>query len=214
MRPRGDATDYPAHAAGAGVTLAARVLPADQVRKLFATDLNRAGYVVVELAIYPEPGKSADIATPDFLLGHGSAENSARASTPPAIAAMLTQSSEAQNRGMGGAVYPSGSVGYETGTDPATGRRVNVTSAEVGMGAGTGPVPGAPPPPPGVRAYERDTVVRDLSDKAFPEGPVTEPTAGYLYFPKPAKKAKGPFDLTWYAPSGKVHLSVPQPEKK
>ena len=57
-------------------------------------------------------------------------------------------------------------------------------------------------------------MVQELSDKAFPEGTVTEPVAGCLYFPKPSKKAKGPFELTWYAPSGKVHLSVPQPEKK
>ncbi|MGA2185741.1 MAG: hypothetical protein ABSH47_22210 [Bryobacteraceae bacterium] len=217
LHPRGDATDYPAHAAGAGITLGARVLRADLVRQLFVTDLNRGGYVVVELAVYPEPGKSADIVPQDFFLSQGSDENGSRAATPQAIAAMLTQSSEAQRRrpiGKDVTLYPTADVGYETGIDPMTGRRVSGTYAGGGMGVGIGGPPAAPPPPPGAVAYERDTMAQELSDKAFPEGTVTEPVAGYLYFPKPSKKAKGPFDLTWYAPSGKVHLSVPQPEKK
>lgn len=217
VHPRGVATDYPAHATGAGVTLGARVLRPELVRQLFAADLNRGGYVVVELAIYPEAGKTADIVTQDFLLSQGSDENGSRAASPLAVAEMLTQNREAKDRhpiGKDIALYPTADVGYETGTDPMTGRRVSGTTTGVGMGVGIGGSPAGPPPPPGAVAYERDRMANELADRSFPDGIVSEPVAGYLYFPRPSKKARGPFDLTWYAPAGKVHLSVPQPEKK
>src|SRR5437868_6822730 len=45
IRPRGSASDYPAQVTGAGATLGAAVLSPDQVKKLFAVDLNKLGYI-------------------------------------------------------------------------------------------------------------------------------------------------------------------------
>jgi hypothetical protein len=42
IRPRPNASDYPAHEAIAGTTIAAVVLSPDEVRNLFATDLHKA----------------------------------------------------------------------------------------------------------------------------------------------------------------------------
>src|ERR1051325_11449623 len=66
IRPRPAAADYPAQKSGAGVTLGAAVVPADQVKKLFAVDLNKLGYIVVEMAVYPDA--TVEIAARDFLL--------------------------------------------------------------------------------------------------------------------------------------------------
>jgi hypothetical protein len=57
IRPRESSADYTAHQTVSGVTFAAAVIPPDQVKKLFATDLNAGGYIVIELAIYPEAGQ-------------------------------------------------------------------------------------------------------------------------------------------------------------
>src|SRR3954465_12896156 len=70
IRPRATAADYPAHQSGAGVTLGAAVVPGDQVKKLFAVDLNKLGYIVVEMAVYPDA--NVEIAARDFLLRIGS----------------------------------------------------------------------------------------------------------------------------------------------
>jgi hypothetical protein len=48
--------------------VAAVVVPPDQVRKIFATDLNRGGYIVVEVAVYPEAGRVVDLSNSDFVL--------------------------------------------------------------------------------------------------------------------------------------------------
>ena len=41
------------------------------MKKLFATDLNKAGYTVVEVAIYPESERPVNISSGDFLLQVG-----------------------------------------------------------------------------------------------------------------------------------------------
>jgi hypothetical protein len=86
IRPRPSASDYPAHETAGGITVAAAAIPADQVRKLFATDLNKAGYLVFEVAVYPEQGKTADLDSGDFMLKIGSDGDVIRAASPQAIA--------------------------------------------------------------------------------------------------------------------------------
>jgi hypothetical protein len=53
---RDSGADYPAHETAGGVTVAGLVVPSDQVHKIFATDLNCSGHIVVEVAVYPEAG--------------------------------------------------------------------------------------------------------------------------------------------------------------
>ena len=214
VHPRGEAADYPAHASGEGFAIGARVLRSELVRQLFAADLTHAGYIVVEVGLYPEVGRTIAVVPQDFLLSQGAPENGSRASGARAVAEMVAQDPDAHRpAGKNVTLYPTSEVGYETGVDPVTGRRVNSTSVGGGMGVGIGTTQ-RPPPPPEAAALDRENMTRVLADLSFPEGAITEPTAGYLYFPRPSKKARGPFELIWYAPSGKVHLSVPQSEKK
>src|SRR5690242_16464904 len=72
MAPRGSASEYAAHQAAAGVELGAAVIPPDQVKKMFITDLNKGGYIVVELAVFPAEGKAAEVHEREFLLRVGS----------------------------------------------------------------------------------------------------------------------------------------------
>src|SRR5271169_2511825 len=85
IRPRPTPDDYPAREKATGFTLAAAVLTPEQVKKRFATDLNR-GYLVVEVAVYPDPGHEVAMAARDFLARFGSATETERPLTPQAIA--------------------------------------------------------------------------------------------------------------------------------
>src|SRR5207302_4720563 len=137
IRPRGSATDYPAHETAGGVTVAAAVIPPDQVKKLFATDLNAGGYIVIEVAIYPEAGNEIDVSSGDFLLRVGSNPAIVRNASACAIAAALQRKSTPPEirRKSDISVYPTATIGYESGTDSYGRRRSGVyTAAGVGVG--------------------------------------------------------------------------------
>lgn len=213
VHPRGEPADYPAHVSGDGVTIAARVLRPEIVRQLLGADLTRGGYVVVELAAYPDEGRSVEVDARDFMLSVGSEEQGVRPAGPRTVAdVMVGDRGLARPGGKSIELYPETNSGYSTGVDPVTGRRVNGTYAGGGIGVGIGG--SGAPPTPGETANQRDGMARDLADNAFPDGIASEPVAGYLYFSKPTKKGKGPYELTWRGSYGKVQMTVPQPEKK
>jgi hypothetical protein len=212
IRPRASASDYPSHQNGEGVTLAAAIVPAEQVKKLFATDLNKLGYIVVEMAVYPDPDKNLEIASRDFMLRVNPEGTTIRAVKPSVIAGQLhkkeTPSIPPELPGHV-QVHPTATVGYESGT--YNGRRTSgvYTGAGVGVGAGDPRVDQNPPPPPGSKHPDSLSTQVDLEERALPEGQVHEPVAGYLYFPKPDLKKKSSLDLTWYGPAGQIRLVLP-----
>ena len=212
IRPRGTSSDYPAHAAADGITIAAAIIPPDQVRKLFATDLNGGGYIVVELAIYPEAGKQIDLSSTDFMLRIGTGNDAVRAVSARAIAAALqSKNSPKPRRGSDIEVYPTATIGYESGGyDPATGRRRSGIYTAAGVAVTNVPPPG--PPAPASTDRDRSTMQQELEDKALPEGPVKHEVAGYLYFAKPSGKMKHPaYEISFYGTTPKLQLSLPAP---
>ena len=218
IRPRPSASDYPAHETAGGITVAAAAIPADQVRKLFATDLNKAGYLVFEVAVYPEQGKTADLDSGDFMLKIGSDGDVIRAASPQAIASAAQRKNAPPAKNPHDVnVYPTAEVGYESGAyDPVTGRRTHgwYTAAGVGVGSGQPQDPNAPPPS---GSTDRDQWImrRELEDKALPAGKVTQAVAGYLYFPQSASKNRTAlYQLNWYSDTAKVSVAVPPPLAK
>jgi hypothetical protein len=213
IRPRANSSDYAAHQAAGGVDVGASVLSPDQVHKMFATDLNAGGYIVLEVAVYPEAGKQADISADDFLLRAGTNSESVRAANARAIATIL-QAKNAQRPGKASdvTVYPTATVGYESGGyDPVTGRRVHGVYTGAGVGAGIGE---PQPPGPAPTGRDRYTMEQELNDKALPEGKTDKAVAGYLYFPKISGKGKpATYDLTYYGQAGQVQLHLPVPAK-
>jgi hypothetical protein len=212
IRPRESSADYTAHQAASGATVAAAVIPPDQVKKLFATDLNAGGYIVIEVAIYPEAGKEIDVSSGDFLLRVGSNPAIVRNASASAIAAALQRKSTPPEirRKSDVSVYSTATVGYETGTDGYGRRRSGVyTAAGVGVGVGDDPNAAAPPRP-GSTDQDRMTMEQELADKALPEGKTTRAVAGYLYFPRPtARQRNAAYEITWYGIDRQVHLTIP-----
>jgi len=216
MRPRVSGSDYPAHETAGGITVAAAVIPPDQVAKLFATDLNKGGYIVVEVAVYPQAGEEANLLPRDFMMRIGRDPATVRPVSADAIASVL------QKRNTPGvppgphdvAVYPTATIGYESGGyDPVTGRRRSGVYTAAGVGVGVGG-PGAPPRP-GSTDRDRDTMRQELADKGLPEGRTTAAVAGYLYFPKPAsaKSKSAATHITYYGERAQIHLEIPAPKK-
>ncbi len=215
IRPRAAVSDYPSHGSANGVTIAAAVIPPDQVSKLFATDLNKAGYLVLEIAVYPDAGNEVAVESRDFLLRAGSDPATVRPVGAETIAARLHQKSSPKPPPAPGdiTVYPTATIGYETGGyDPVTGQRRGGVYTATGVGVAVGQ-PAGPPPPPRAGSTDRDRSVmeQELSDKGLPQVKTADPVAGYLYFPKPspAKAKNGPFHITWYGPQQQIQVVVP-----
>jgi hypothetical protein len=205
LRPRDSASDYPAHQGGAAATLGAAIVPPEQVKKLFAVDLNKLGYVVVEMAVYPN--RTVEIATRDFLLRTGADGSTARPASSATIAGRLHKKDSPPPRLPERVqVYGSETVGYGTGS--YGGRRTGGVYTESTVGVGVGGPPMPPPPP---RSGKKDTdslsVQVDLENQALPEGQFSQAVAGYLYFPVTGKKSS--LEITWYGADGQVRLPLP-----
>lgn len=146
ITPRAPA-DYAAREKVPGMTVAAIVVPADQVRKIFSKDLTHAGYIVVEVAVFPEDGGSADIVSDEFSLRVGSDTTILPTLTARSVAAgekPVNTSNKSKPPQLPGNVhvYNSTTVGYESG---GYGRRGGVYTADSTTVA-VGP-PGSGPPP-------------------------------------------------------------------
>jgi hypothetical protein len=206
IRARATAADYPAHQAGAGATIGAVIVTPDQTRKLFAVDLTKLGYIVVEVGIYPD--RDVEVAARDFLLRAVVDGSTLRPAPPSTIAAKLDKKKDSH----GGPKIPervqvhgSETIGVATGS--YGGRRTGgvYTESTVGVGVGN---PGTPPPSPPRSGKDKDvlSVQTELEGAALPDGRISHPVAGYLYFPAPPKKSA--VELTWYAADGQIRLAM------
>ena len=224
IRPRPSASDYPAHQNGASVTVAAAMLSPEQTRKQFAVDLNRLGYVVIEVALYPDPSKNVEVAARDFMLRISPEGTTLRPVSASTIAAQLHKKEPAASSttvpNSPVQVATGATIGYESGGVYPNGQRrpggvYTATGVGVGVG-GPGQRPddprGTPPPRPSSQGKDADSlsVQVDLENQALPEGKIDQPVAGYLYFTKPVMKKKSSVDLTWYGPGEQVKVPLPQ----
>jgi hypothetical protein len=209
VRPRDRSADYPAHEATAGVTVAAVVMAPDQVRKIFATDLNRGGYIVAEVAVYPETGRAVDFSSADFLLRLDS--QALRPVAPSAIAAILAKREHNPLHPDDVTVVTTASIGRAILNDPATGRRGSAVYSDTSVGVGVG---WSSRPDPAARDRDWYAIEQELEDKSLPEGKATSAVAGYLYFPRPRGKAKNAaLELTYYGATGQLKLRFATPVK-
>jgi len=210
IRPRPAPDDYPARATAKGFTLAAAVLTPQEVKKRFATDLNR-GYVVVEVAVFLEKDHDVTMAAKDFMARFGSGSDIERPVSPQTIAARLGKKDapppEAPSKVH---VYTAETIGYEHGPTGPNGRPTGgvYTATTTGVAVGG---PGVPPSPPPSSSggMDRTSIQTELDDFSLPERSLTEDTAGYLYFAKPTKGKSTPLHLTYYGEQGKIELTVP-----
>ncbi len=199
-RPRGNAPDYPAHETIDHVTIAAALVPPAQVRRIFASDLNDGGYIVVEVALYPESGAVVDVSPGDFTLAGRTESSVVHPVSPQSIAGVLDRKNSPRHRD----TDVTATIGYETGTDPITGQRRS--GIYTGVGVANGPA-GTLGPPSGPDPW---TMQQELEDRALPAGKIAKPVAGYLYFPKLSRKSKNSgYELTYYGATRQVRLAIP-----
>jgi hypothetical protein len=222
IRPRADVVDYPMHQTGPDVTIGAAVIPASAVRKIFATSFDSAGYIVIEVGVFPAEGKTVDLSPNDFTLRVDANSISERPADAEAIAAIVTKGDRTYSRSTAPiSTTAVGRIGIGSGVDPATGQRLP-TGAGAGVGVGTGgpisadcrtigcdaPLPAPPADAPSAER-KRAQIEQELWEKSLPDGATTKPVAGYLYFPKPSAKAKNSaWVLQWDAAAGRVKVEV------
>jgi hypothetical protein len=210
IRPRSDANSYPTHSATSEFSIGAVLIPADQVKKMFKFDLNHAGYMVVEVGVFPGQGKDIDLSPGDFTLSVDEKSAGLRPVAADTIAAVLDGRPEPPAiHGPRDITTSAGvGVGHGTYTDPVTGRRTSGTVTETEAGVGVG----GPPPVPCRSQYDCDErypappvnqpsptrnaneVSQELWERSLPDGKTVHAVAGYLYFPKPKRKPK---DAAW-----------------
>ena len=200
IKPRSSAEKYASHAELKGVAMGATLLSPDEVLQVFTTDLNSC-CVVLEVGLYPETGKSLEIARKDFSLHVAGTDSAVKPSSPNLLAITLKLSPR------GGSMTPHGSVGVGYGVggaDPRTGQPGGHsvdTSAEVSLGK--------PPSDSQPSELDRQLMELELTKKGLPEGSVSTPVAGYLYFPLTKKKKKAARQLECTLAGEKITLALP-----
>lgn len=222
IRPRAEATRYPASSNQSDFAIGAWLVPSDQAKKMFKLDLNHAGYVVVEVGVFPTSNRGVDLYPGDFTLYVGEKLAALRPVSSDTIAEMIGGRPDPPRISDPAGVNTSvgTSVGRASYPDPVTGRRTTgtVTDTEVGVGVG-GPAPmpcrgydcdqTMPAPPVSQRSSTQNAniISQDLWEKSLPDGNTKRAVAGYLYFPKPSKKAKeAVWELRYENAEGKTRL--------
>ena len=182
--PRSAADRYRTHAERDGIAIGAELLSSSQARNIFRSDVSHC-CLVVEVAFYPQKDKPLHISLDDFTLQAAGSKKAVKPLRARAVAATIQDRNE-QTREV--VTTQSVGVGYESGTviDPITGRREKVhgvtTRTDVGVGIGDSD------PRPSSSNRDREIMESELSERGLPEGDVSAPVSGYLYFPLSSKK--------------------------
>lgn len=195
--PRSSALQYPAHSKANGAAMGARVLTAKQVRRVFATDLNRC-CLVVEVSVYPAEGKPVNVSLNGFALQKGNSRHSVKPSSARLLSAELQQQKMAPERQSrtGVNVYPEVNVGYESVINPYTLQRESGVVYGAGVGVGIGSEPSSRRPSAST-PLDRKEMELELNAKGLPQGKTVVPVAGYIYFSLSKKDRKGAHHLKY-----------------
>jgi hypothetical protein len=190
--------------------VAALVLTPAQIKKLFTMNLDSAGYVVVEIGLFPEAGSQMTVDTDQFRLQVGDDRTMRRPVEPSEIMAGRGSKTHQPPTLPGNVpVRTTATIGYESGGPYNRGGVYTGAGATVGSpGPMAGPVPRSPDPQ--TVSQDPADIERDLVDKELAMGKTTVPVAGYLYFAKPKQKQKNPpCDLTYRGAGEAIHLAIP-----
>ena len=203
--PRGSGADYPASQTVGSVTIGAACVSASNAKQIFGEDLDKHGYLVFEVAIFPLNGTQFDVSTGDFRLRQGSDPTTVRAASPHAVAVAVFPEKSSKPIIPGNVtVYRSETIGYESG---GAGRGGVYTGSGVGVGVGRDPNAPPPPPPSGGTV----SLEQKLEDQSLPEGQTSRAVAGYVFFPKPSKDKRGVYNLMYLGKAGQGTLKLSPP---
>ena len=199
---RSTAADYPAHVLVDGATYGAAVVPAAELKHIFAFDISKS-YLVFEVAVYPGGASAVKLDPDGFVVKLPRTGDVVHSADSVTVASVIQQKNLPKPPSNRGSVIASTEVGYESGRDPYTGQRVHGTYTDTQVGVESGRDPGPPPyPSPGGYPQDRQLLESQLWDKGLPAVHALHPAAGYLYFPASLlkKKAAGVYQLQYLGP--------------
>jgi hypothetical protein len=202
IRPRADASSYPTHNNQPDFSIGAALIPPDLAKKMFKLDMNHAGYVVVEVGVFPAPGRDLDLYPSDFTLYAG---DDKIASLRPVSSDTIVEKLDNKPR------QPQlpDPLGLHPWAGVARGHGPTGSATDAAAGVSVGD----PPPPPSQPSSTQNPnlVVQDLWEKSLPDGKTPRAVAGYLYFPKPLHRTKDTkWELRYENAEGKVRLVLPR----
>jgi hypothetical protein len=198
--PRASADRYPGNAQHDGVSVGAKFVTAEEVRKNFVTDVN-ACCLVVEVAIYPQKDTPLNIDASDFTLSIVNTDIAAKPESAKVVAASLQKKNDSP-RDVN--VASSVGMGYESGRYvDANGQTQHVHEVTTSAGTAVAVGPNATGP------TDRDTMETELTEKGLPEGTFSIPTSGYLYFAITKKKKDAKLLLEYTLNGSKIALPLP-----
>lgn len=192
IRPRPSSQDYPVEGKTATLSVGASTLSGSDLRTRFVADLNKR-YIVVEVAVYPAAG-SLNVSPEDFTLKAG--DRYIRPAEPAVVASSIhPRTPSGRSPALGGReidVTPTAEIAHES--YPVYGQDGKIHNQGAWI-TGTGVAVSGPVSRNGAAGYptdpdrsdrDRAAVEAELADKSLPEARISQPVAGYLYFPEPA----------------------------
>jgi hypothetical protein len=196
---RGSVEDYSAHQVSGKIAIGAAYVSPAQVKKLFGEDLDKRGYVVFEVGMFPSDAE-ADVSPDDFKLK--SKEGSVTRSATPHMVATDAHPQQSTPPALPGKVHVQtvDTVGYEHGS---YGRGGVYTDTSVAVSN----YPTAPNPPPPARNGNGGLEQR-LDEKSLPDIKTRRAVAGYVFFPKPANDKRTEYELLYAGTDGQVSLKL------
>jgi hypothetical protein len=156
------------------------VIPPGEVKKIFSADLSGAGYVVIELGVFPKSGREVDLSPLGFTL-LADPKSISELPTDAGVIAAATgnqQRPRSEKDSSEVSVNAGASIQHESYPDPVTGRRAGTTIVGVNTGAGVGaPANGQRfPVPPSASAPSRDQLEQQLWTNPCPKETPRRPT--------------------------------------
>jgi hypothetical protein len=203
--PRALPSDYQAHQSTRNATLAAAIVPARQIEKMFSADISRQ-YIVLEVAIYPRNGLTFDLDWFDFGLKIG--DTVAHVEKPRDVATPWPEKNRVPDKPV--TVITEAGVVYSRSSDPVYGRRSGWGTYE-GAGVTNDPRAANPPPPPR-QGPDPQIVEQRVRETMLPEGQARTAVAGYLFFPqyKPKRHKSVAIELQWSRDDASANLRLPE----
>jgi hypothetical protein len=206
---RGSAEDYTAHNVSGKIAIgAAYVIPA-QVKKIFGEDLDKRGYLVFEVGVFPSGDTEAEISPDDFKLRQGKDSSVTRAATPHMVAGDTHPQRSPDNADVPQKVhvYTEETVGVYQGSNGQhgvyTGTAATVTNY---------PAPQAPSR--SGQSTGNDKLEQSIEDKSLPDIKTRRAVAGYVFFPKASNDKHADFELLYFGMDGQVSLKLSPPAGK
>jgi hypothetical protein len=203
IKPRHTAADYPVFQKHEALALGAEQLSQKQVQHTFATELDKR-YVVVEIGVFPAANGNVNLRPSDFMLRIAGTKDVLRPASPETIAQVLHKKPATTHDVT---VTPVGSIGYDSG-----GRDIYGNRYPGGMTTSTGAMVGIGNTTVGGTEADRKTMETELRDKSLPQGELTQPVSGYLYFPVPTNK-KVQYELEYSGNGQEIRLQLPMPKE-